>query len=147
MLATVPVPSTIQETTAPVKYLIVQRAQRCTCCGSHHEWSELYSWNPLPARIGMGKIATHLRSIFWPKYRLPVEKIPLRKVDRIPFCHECHQPSLEHSFELLDPPPVPAKLYAVVSGAQEVRSTPSVAPVKSGVAKPKASISDLEALL
>lgn len=127
----------------PQKYVVIERRQHCSCCGSDHEWSELFSWTVLPSRLGVSKGATHLKSIDWPRYRIPIERRFADRTKLIPFCHKCYEPSLEHNYSLLDPPPIDSK---------RVLNFPVASPVVSTASKPKtkpapASADDLEELL
>lgn len=127
--------------TLPTSYMVFERQQHCVCCGRDHSWSELYAYSPVPAKWGYGRMVTNLKAILWPKYRIPVRQVPAVATQRIPFCHRCHGPTLEHSFELLDPP-APETGRVVGFGKPE----PKIEPTKP-LAKPKASINDLEDLL
>lgn len=134
---------------APMKYVVIQRIQHCACCSAKHEWSEVYSWDLLPARMSFGKVVTNLKSIFWPKYRLPIQQVRASKTDIIPFCHECYKPSLDHAYELLEAPPRETREFKVVMGGAGTTPTPvtTILTTKSKAEKPKASLSDLESLL
>ena len=88
---------------APHKYVIIERKQRCDCCGAVHSWSEVYALTYIRSRLEVGKYVTNLRHVDQPKYRLPIEQLRATKVARVPFCHGCFHPTLEHTNGLLEP--------------------------------------------
>lgn len=115
----------------PHAYVAIARRQRCTCCGKTNEWSELYAWTSMRPNWGQGPAVRNLRRLDWPKYNLPIQQIPIKKVEEIPFCHSCYQPSLANTPYIKEPPANdPAKI---------LRIPPKPDPAKPTVAKPKAS--------
>lgn len=128
----------------PTCYMVFEHRQHCVCCGSDHSWSELYAYSPVQAKWGFGKTVTNLKAIFWPKYRLPIQQVRASSTKRIPFCHKCFVPSLEHSYELLDPP-MPESHKVVGFGKPEPKPEPKTEP--STKAKDHATVDDLEDLL
>lgn len=112
----------------PHKYVAIARRQVCMCCGAKHEWSELYAWTSMRPQWGVGPAVRNLRHLDWPKYRLPIEQVSVRRDEYIPFCHKCYQPSLDQTPFLKEPPPVDA--------AKVLRIPPKTEP---SVAKPNAA--------
>jgi len=117
---------------APHLYVIMQRSQRCTCCGHTHSWSELYAQTFMRANWGYGKPIVNLRKLEGPpKYNLPIELRSTPTVS-IPFCHACNEPTLAHANPPLPEPPPSAR---VVIGAtlkpQEVPQAKQKAERKS----------------
>ena len=120
----------------PHKYLVLAREQQCACCGSIHRWSELYALTHLRPTMGMGKLISNLRALVWPKYRLPIEQRKAAKIEHIPFCHSCFQPSLANTPNLLDPPVVePGRIVGFQPNATP-KAESKVAKPKTGAARP-----------
>src|SRR5215475_6436412 len=87
----------------PTKYISIKRTQACACCNRVHEWCELYAYTELRSTLGYRRVE-NLRRLEWPKYRLPIEQWEDTKCTVLPFCHDCNEPSLMNSRDMLDPP-------------------------------------------
>lgn len=95
----------------PSKYISIKRTQACACCNRVHEWCELYAYSEMKSTLGFKRVE-NLRKLDWPKYRLPIEQWEDTKCHILPFCHDCNEPSLMNSRDMLDPPP-PVRLHIV----------------------------------
>jgi hypothetical protein len=90
----------------PHSYIAVRKSQRCLCCGNYTEWSEVYSRTLVKSTTESSwgrKFGVFLRRLDAFKYRLPLEQ-SIGPHEEIPFCHKCYKPSLEHNYDVLDPP-------------------------------------------
>lgn len=100
-----PAPIIPPQEAIPLAYVIVKKSQRCLCCSSIHEFSELYLKSHLGPRLGYGKKVLNLhRLVESPKWNLPIEKLQ-QNLESLPFCHSCNSPSLLD----LPSPPSPEK--------------------------------------
>lgn len=115
----------------PHSYIAVRKSQRCLCCGHYAEWSEVYSKTLVrhTTETAWGrKFGIFLRRLDHFMYRLPLEQ-QAGPHEEIPFCHRCYKPSLDHNYELLDPPkadviPGPGNIPGSGSGPKAKPSAP-----------------------
>ena len=126
--------------TIPIRYVSLKRTQECSCCGRVHEWCELYAHHELKSTLGYKRV-THWRRLDWPKYRLPIEQLEDETTTLIPFCHDCNEPSLMNSADMLDPPP------AITTPLHIIEPTTKTATKPKASAKPKATVDDLMEML
>ena len=140
-----PVPFPLMSTDAndpiPHKYVSIKRTQECACCHLIHEWCEVYSYTELRSTMGYKRVQ-NLRALNWPKYRLPIEQWEDETTVLIPFCHDCNEPSLMNSANMLDPPPTEHRsvlhLYSPPPKAK-----PSKRPAQSRSPKPVDTLMDM----
>lgn len=118
----------------PQSYVAVRKSQRCLCCGATHEWSEVYSKTQIRHTTDTAwgrKYATILRRLDAFKYRLPLEQ-KQGPHEEILFCHRCYQPSLDHNYEVLDPP----KADVIPGPGNLTSGEPKAKPSAPGSARP-----------
>src|SRR5262245_30261100 len=84
----------------PIKYVTFKRVQGCACCDRVHEWCELFVFCESRSRNGYSRVENWHR-IDWPKYDLPIEQRDEDRCDIVPFCHDCYEPSLAMTPNLL----------------------------------------------
>lgn len=130
----------------PLFYVSLKRTQACSCCNRVHEYCELYAYAEYRTPWGLGKVVENLRRVSWPRYNLRIEQWEDTKSTILPFCHDCHEPSLHMSLDMIEPPPATVVwmggyrdpvLAALLSkpdrlnGSTTVRKVPTPAPASS----------------
>jgi hypothetical protein len=125
-----PIMSTDPNDPIPHKYISIKRSQECACCHLTHEWCEIYSYTELKSTLGYKRVQ-NLRALDWPKYRLPIEQWEDEETRLIPFCHDCHEPSLMNSADMLDPPPVRHEVLHIYEPPAKARPEPKAKQPKS----------------
>lgn len=116
----------------PSRYVSIKRTQECACCHLVHQWCELFAYVEEPSHWGFKQSRNHHR-LDWskqqPLYRIPIEQREDPVVQIIPFCHDCNQPSLMQSADMLDPPPPPkAVLHIYQPPPDPAKPTKTKAP-------------------
>lgn len=116
----------------PKKYISIKRTQECVCCNLVHQWCELFEFTDSPSRLGYNR-TTQYHRLDWseqqPLYRVPIEQWEDPVVQILPFCHDCNQPSLMQSADMLDPPPpVKQSLHIYAPPPDPPKAKPTKAP-------------------
>jgi hypothetical protein len=135
-----PIMSTDANDPIPHKYISIKRSQECACCHLTHEWCELYSYTELKSTMGYKRVQ-NLRALDWPKYRLPIEQWEDENTVLIPFCHDCNEPSLMNSADMLDPPPQLREVLHIY--APPPKPTPVKQPKAAKPPKPVDTLMDM----
>jgi hypothetical protein len=74
----------------PRDYIVHLRSQKCLCCGTTHEWVDVYARNEVPPQHSMGKVVQNLVPVRGFRYNLPVRSVSIQSKP-VPACHECIQ--------------------------------------------------------
>lgn len=127
----------------PRCYVIVAKSQRCACCFTTHEWTEVYAETSYKGRWGQ-RLVTQLHAVAWPSrlYNLPIEH-RVAKPQFIPMCHACNEPNLDH----FDRPPVPQEATGKPLWAQTLEPAPLARPKHPTRPTRGASLDDLAKLV
>ena len=86
---------------SPHCYVIQHQVQRCVCCHSKHEYSQVFAETMLRSvQMGRPGYVTNWRAVDWTDghkrlWDLPIKRIEMKPIE-VPFCHSCNQPSLAH---------------------------------------------------
>lgn len=110
----------------PVAYLVWHHTQRCRCCNSFHEWTQLILKSEIPARFGLGKPVTQMKVVSAFEWKLPIEhrSSTLHGIPEVPVCHECISAHSDLTDHLPLPPQADTRILKPV-GLYGVQSSPT----------------------
>lgn len=86
----------------PDRYVILRRTQICSCCGSEHAWTELFTETTL-RHSTTGATVTNLRRADNLRFNLPITSRAAPPTTT-PVCHTCPSTDLSSALSQLPPP-------------------------------------------
>lgn len=101
----------------PDRYVIFTRTQRCLCCGTAHQWTELFC-ETLLRHSTTGKTLSNLRRTNTLLYQLPI-LTRTSETEIVHVCHACSPEQLHTALTALPPPDYAQDLLAPIWASQE----------------------------